>query len=174
MCAHTHSYICMHTQACACKCTYTHVHAFMHTHTHTHRVENRSLLLPLQNSTETSVMLQDRLHIQRHTCLFLSYTMWVALFQIKNVMSNGTQVVVGRYCSNVAPPVIVSSSNRLLVKFHSDSSSSATGFSTNWTTSMAMNCFPFDIFCGMHVCVFVCVVWTWCVLAKACFVCVLI
>ena len=56
------------------------------------------------------------------------------LFQIRNVLSNGTQVLVGRYCSNTAPPVITSSSNRLLVKFHSDASSSAAGFFANWTT----------------------------------------
>ncbi|XP_070174131.1 cubilin-like [Littorina saxatilis] len=56
-------------------------------------------------------------------------------FQINNVMSNGTQVLVGRYCSTTPPPVITSSSNRLLLKFHSDGSTAGTGFSANWTTA---------------------------------------
>ncbi|KAK3572019.1 hypothetical protein QTP86_022249 [Hemibagrus guttatus] len=43
-----------------------------------------------------------------------------------------TSPLIGRYCSTQAPPLVLSHSNRLWIKFHSDSSITYKGFSAHW------------------------------------------
>ncbi|KAI4871253.1 hypothetical protein NFI96_019773 [Prochilodus magdalenae] len=43
-----------------------------------------------------------------------------------------TSPIIGRYCSSQAPPIVISHSNRLWIKFHSDNSATFKGFSAHW------------------------------------------
>ncbi|XP_017555843.2 cubilin [Pygocentrus nattereri] len=43
-----------------------------------------------------------------------------------------TSPLIGRYCSNQAPPLMISHSNRLWIKFYSDQSVTFKGFSAHW------------------------------------------
>ncbi|XP_066539114.1 cubilin [Hoplias malabaricus] len=43
-----------------------------------------------------------------------------------------TSPIIGRYCSDQAPPLVISHSNRLWIKFRSDSSVTFKGFSAHW------------------------------------------
>ncbi|XP_076437271.1 cubilin-like isoform X2 [Babylonia areolata] len=55
--------------------------------------------------------------------------------EIRDVMTNGTQVLKGRYCASTAPPIVTSSARRLLVKFRSDGVTSGQGFAASWSSS---------------------------------------
>nr|KAG5692366.1 hypothetical protein BaRGS_007979 [Batillaria attramentaria] len=54
--------------------------------------------------------------------------------EIRDVLANGTRVLRGKWCSTTAPPLITSTTHRIIVKFHSDGSTSGMGFAANWTT----------------------------------------
>ncbi|KAH3692443.1 hypothetical protein DPMN_194284 [Dreissena polymorpha] len=52
--------------------------------------------------------------------------------EVSDVISNGSEVVLGRWCSNLLPPPQVSSGPRLMVRFRSDTSTNGNGFSASW------------------------------------------
>lgn len=55
--------------------------------------------------------------------------------EVKEESTLGDTTVLGRYCMMATPPnIIESSTNRLIVTFHSDHAISAKGFNASYTT----------------------------------------
>ncbi|CAH1788270.1 unnamed protein product [Owenia fusiformis] len=61
------------------------------------------------------------------------------------------QRLIGRYCGTTLPPLLISSSNRMRVVFHSDRSVSKKGFHASYITSYPTDCSGEQTFTGVKI-----------------------